>query len=77
MKKESKYLFIIAGFFYGFSPINEPHIFGKINWVAGGAVQMNTMDWLDLAMHGSAILIAIGVTFSLIFSKNKNQKNQK
>lgn len=31
MKKESKYLFIIAGFFLGFSPLNEPHLFGKIN----------------------------------------------
>lgn len=76
MKKESKYLFIIAGFFLGFSPLNEPHLFGKINWVIGGAVEMKLMDWLDLVMHGLAILITVGVTISLIFPSKKNQKSK-
>ncbi|MFM8348678.1 MAG: hypothetical protein ACKOAR_11610 [Bacteroidota bacterium] len=25
----------------------EPHVWGKIRWVAGGAVGMGMMDWLD------------------------------
>jgi hypothetical protein len=29
----------------------EPHIVGKIRWVMGGAVGMQTMDWLDLIWH--------------------------
>jgi len=74
MKKETKYLFIIAGLFFGFSPVNEPHLFGKIQWVAGGAVGMKTMDWLDLAMHGSAIVIALGIIISMIIPTKNNQK---
>lgn len=34
-----------------FSP--EPHLLGKLRWVAGGAVGMGPMDWFDLAMHGA------------------------
>ncbi|MFK7933717.1 MAG: hypothetical protein AB8G22_09410 [Saprospiraceae bacterium] len=30
----------------------EPHLFGKIRWVLGGAVGMQPTDWLDLAWHG-------------------------
>jgi hypothetical protein len=30
----------------------EPHILGKIRWVAGGAVGMKFMDWFDLLLHG-------------------------
>lgn len=31
----------------------EPHIVGKLRWVAGGANGMNLIDWFDLAMHGA------------------------
>lgn len=34
-----------------FSP--EPHIVGKLRWVAGGAVGMGAMDWFDLLLHGA------------------------
>jgi len=30
----------------------EPHIVGKIRWVAGGAIGMTGMDWFDLVFHG-------------------------
>jgi len=30
----------------------EPHIWGKLRWVAGGAVGMAAMDWFDLLLHG-------------------------
>lgn len=29
-----------------------PHIIGKIQWVLGGAIGMQPMDWFDLALHG-------------------------
>lgn len=32
----------------------EPHIWGKIRWVMGGAVGMQAMDWFDLVLHGSS-----------------------
>jgi len=41
----------------------EPHIVGKLQWVAGGAVGMQLMDWLDLLMHGLPwlLLIRLGI----------------
>lgn len=30
----------------------EPHIWGKIKWIAGGAVGMKMLDWLDFLYHG-------------------------
>jgi uncharacterized membrane protein len=44
----------------GLAPfLPEPHIFGKIQWVLGGAVGMQLMDWLDLLMHGAPWLLFI------------------
>lgn len=44
----------------------EPHIWGKLKWVAGGAVGMQTMDWLDLIMHGIPWIILIVVLIQKI-----------
>jgi len=30
----------------------EPHIFGKVKWILGGAEGMKPMDWFDVALHG-------------------------
>jgi len=30
----------------------EPHFWGKIKWITGGAIGMELMDWFDVAMHG-------------------------
>ena len=38
----------------GLAPfLPEPHIVGKLRWVAGGAVGMGAADWFDLLMHGT------------------------
>ena len=41
----------------------EPHIWGKLRWVAGGAVGMQAIDWFDLVLHGLPwlLLIRLGV----------------
>lgn len=41
----------------------EPHIVGKIRWLAGGATGMLLMDWADLLFHGFpwVLLIRLGV----------------
>ncbi len=31
----------------------EPHVIGKLRWVAGGAVGMGAVDWFDLVLHGA------------------------
>ncbi len=30
----------------------EPHIWGKIKWISGGAVGMQLIDWFDVLLHG-------------------------
>lgn len=41
----------------------EPHIVGKLRWIAGGAKGMQLIDWADFAMHGLpwALLIRYGI----------------
>jgi hypothetical protein len=39
----------------------EPHLFGKIRWIAGGAVGMQPMDWFDFLMHGTPWILLIRV----------------
>lgn len=36
----------------GLAPFTpEPHVWGKLRWVAGGAAGMGPVDWFDLLMH--------------------------
>jgi hypothetical protein len=45
-------LLLALSLFLGLAPFfPEPHLVGKLRWVAGGAVGMGPMDWFDLAWH--------------------------
>jgi len=47
-------LALIASLTLGLAPFTpEPHLFGKIKWVLGGANGMQVIDWFDLVMHGA------------------------
>lgn len=53
-------LVIMACLLLGLAPfVPEPHIVGKLRWVAGGAVGMQPMDWFDLAWHGLPWLLLL------------------
>ncbi len=44
----------LASLTLGLAPfVPEPHIWGKLRWVLGGAEGMATADGLDLLMHGA------------------------
>jgi hypothetical protein len=44
----------------GLAPfLSEPHIWGKIRWIAGGAVGMKLIDWGDFLMHGAPWVLLI------------------
>lgn len=61
----------------GLAPfVPEPHIWGKIKWVAGGAVGMKLMDWGDLVFHGFPWVLAIrlGVIEIKSWLKSQNAK---
>jgi hypothetical protein len=45
---------LILSLTLGLAPFTpEPHLLGKLRWVAGGAVGMAATDWFDLALHGA------------------------
>ncbi|GAB1396093.1 MAG TPA: hypothetical protein PKN57_10835 [Saprospiraceae bacterium] len=37
----------------------EPHIWGKLKWVLGGAHGMQLIDWWDFIMHGAPWFLLI------------------
>lgn len=44
---------LIASLTLGLAPFYpEPHIVGKIRWIAGGANGMQWLDWFDFIWHG-------------------------
>ena len=63
---------IIACITIGFAPFTpEPHILGKLRWVAGGAVGMQPLDWFDLFLHGTPWLLLLRLIAIEIFKKIK------
>ncbi|MDY2587889.1 hypothetical protein [Winogradskyella aquimaris] len=48
----------------------EPHILGKIRWLAGGAVGMSAMDYFDVLLHGFPFILLIRLLVLKITSKN-------
>jgi len=39
----------------------EPHIWGKIRWIMGGAIGMKGIDWFDFFLHGGPWFLLIGL----------------
>ncbi|WP_422083947.1 hypothetical protein [Ulvibacterium sp.] len=37
----------------------EPHILGKIKWLAGGGIGMGVMDWFDVLFHGFPFVLLL------------------
>ncbi len=57
-------IIILACLTLGLAPFTpEPHIWGKIKWIAGGAHGMQGMDYFDTLLHGTPwlLLIRIGI----------------
>lgn len=70
--KESFKFFLIASLTLGLAPFfPEPHIIGKIRWVIGGGHGMETMDYLDLLLHGTPW---VGMIISVILNLKKWKK---
>lgn len=57
-------LVLIACATIGLAPyFPEPHLLGKLRWVAGGGIGMQPMDWFDLLMHGAPWLLLLRLLF--------------
>lgn len=37
----------------------EPHLIGKIRWIAGGAKGMRLVDYFDLLLHGFPFILLL------------------
>lgn len=48
----------------------EPHIWGKLKWIAGGAKGMQAIDWFDVVLHGFPWVLLIRVIILKITKKN-------
>ena len=59
---------IIASLTLGLAPFYpEPHIWGKIKWIAGGAHGMQWLDWWDFIMHGFPWALLLRLVFIQIY----------
>lgn len=53
-------ILLLASLTLGLAPfVPEPHVWGKLKWVFGGAVGMQPMDWFDLLLHGTPWLLLL------------------
>lgn len=63
-------LVTIACLTLGLAPFYpEPHIWGKIKWLAGGAHGMQWLDWWDFFMHGAPWMLLFRLIFINISKK--------
>ena len=74
--RENTTLFLMASLLLGLAPFTpEPHIWGKLKWIMGGAEGMKMMDWLDFLMHGTPwVLLIISLLLKLKLNKAKSSK---
>lgn len=64
-------LIILLCLTLGLAPfVPEPHIVGKLKWIAGGAVGMTAMDWFDVVLHGFPWLLLIRIVIIKVFKKH-------
>lgn len=64
----------------GLAPFNPPHIWGKLQWIAGGGAfsgdtPMKLIDWGDFFMHGTPWILLI-LSSILNLSDLIKQKNR-
>ncbi|NJN25582.1 MAG: hypothetical protein HC819_06280 [Cyclobacteriaceae bacterium] len=53
---------IVGSLTLGLAPFfPEPHIWGKVKWIMGGAVGMMPLDWFDTIFHGLPWLLLIAL----------------
>jgi hypothetical protein len=64
-------IILIMCFTLGLAPfMPEPHLWGKLRWIAGGAEGMSAKDWFDVLMHGFPFVLLIRLAIIKLTSKN-------
>jgi len=61
---------IVLALTLGLAPFSpEPHIFGKMKWLMGGAHGMELIDYFDVFLHGVPWLFLVYASIKRIQSK--------
>ena len=67
---------IILSLTLGLAPfVPEPHIFGKVKWILGGANGMQMMDWFDFFFHGIPFFLLLRLILLKLRGKFKEDKS--
>lgn len=67
---------ILLSLTLGLAPfVPEPHLFGKVRWILGGANDMQMMDWFDFFLHGTPFFLLFRLVFIKIRDKFKQNKS--
>lgn len=68
-------LLLLLSLTLGLAPFTpEPHIWGKIKWIAGGAVGMQPIDWFDTVLHGVPWVLLMIALISKVFTKKEGHQ---
>ncbi len=63
---------ILACLTLGLAPFYpEPHFWGKLRWVWGGAEGMKPLDWFDFVFHGWPWFLLIRLVFLTAYRRMK------
>jgi hypothetical protein len=68
-------LLVVLCLFLGLAPFTpEPHLWGKIKWIAGGAKGMQLIDWFDVLFHGFPFILLLRLAYMKLFSASQKTK---
>jgi hypothetical protein len=58
----------------GLAPYSpEPHIWGKIKWILGGAIGMKPIDYFDFVFHGLPFFLLIRYSVIKLINQGKKE----
>ncbi len=58
--------------FLGLAPfVPEPHIWGKIKWIAGGGEGMQAKDYFDVVLHGTPWFLLVRLSIITLLKKQQ------
>jgi len=70
VSNQQLFLAIAAALTLGLAPFfPEPHLFGKIRWLFGGAQGMGSKDYFDLVLHGAPWIYLVVILLQKITQK--------
>lgn len=52
----------------------EPHLIGKIRWIAGGGSGMEAQDYFDVLLHGFPFILLIRLVILKLKSNSADKK---